>query len=84
MHVHDGFGLAESSAMVEYLDEVFPSPPVLPPSAKERARCRQIMSWLRSDETAPIREERATSTMFFERHRATRSSPRRARRSTSP
>jgi glutathione S-transferase len=31
-----------------------------------RARCRQIMSWLRSDDTAPLREERPTTTMFFQ------------------
>jgi glutathione S-transferase len=68
--VHDGFAIAESSAIVEYLDEAFPAPHVLPRDVRERARCRQLMSWMRSDETAPIREERPTSTMFYARARA--------------
>jgi glutathione S-transferase len=65
--VHDGFGVAESSAIVEYLEDAFPEPHVLPANPRDRARCRQIMSWLRSDETAPLREERPTSTMFYTR-----------------
>jgi glutathione S-transferase len=63
--VHDGFGVAESSAIVEYLDEAFPSVPVLPRDVRGRARCRQMMSWLRSDETVPIRVERPTTTIFY-------------------
>jgi glutathione S-transferase len=65
--VHDGFGLAESSAIVEYLEEAFPEPHVLPRAVRDRARCRQLMSWMRSEETAPIREERSTHTMFYDR-----------------
>ncbi len=65
--VHDGFAIAESSAIIEYLDEAFPAPHVLPRDLRERARCRQLMSWMRSDETAPIREERPTTTMFYAR-----------------
>jgi glutathione S-transferase len=63
--VHDDFGLAESSAIVEYLDEVFPGVPVLPRDPQQRARARQLMSWMRSDDTAPIREERPTTTIFY-------------------
>lgn len=63
---HDGFVLAESSAIVEYLEDVFRDDRVLPAEAKERARARQIMAWIRSDDTLPIREERPTSTMFYE------------------
>jgi len=63
---HDGYGLAESSAIVEYLDEVFPGVRVIPEDPRERARARQIMAWLRSDLLA-LREERPTSTMFHER-----------------
>lgn len=62
---HDDFAMAESSAIVEYLDETFPDPPVLPRETRARARCRQLMSWLRSDDTAALREERPTLTMFF-------------------
>jgi glutathione S-transferase len=67
--VHDGFGLAESSAIIEYLEETFPQPSVFPSGTRDRARCRQLMSWLRSDETAKIREERSATTMFYERTR---------------
>lgn len=63
--VHDEFAMAESSAIVEYLDEAFPERPVFPKDRHARARCRQLMSWLRSDDTAPIREERPTTSMFY-------------------
>ncbi len=67
--IHDGFALAESSAIIEYLEDTFPDTPVLPRGVRDRARCRQLMSWLRSDETAKIREERSTATMFYDRAR---------------
>jgi glutathione S-transferase len=60
------FSLAESSAVVEYLEECFPEPHVLPASLEQRARCRQLMSWLRSDETQKIREERPSSVIFYQ------------------
>lgn len=66
----DVFALAESSAIVEYIEDVFGRPtypPVLPVDAKERARARQIMAWIRSDDTLPVREHRSTFTMFYER-----------------
>ncbi len=63
--VHDGFGIGESTAIIEYLDEAFPTPSVLPKTPHDRARCRQLMSWIRSDETAALREERSTHTMFY-------------------
>jgi glutathione S-transferase len=63
-----GFVLAESSAIIEYLEEKFPSPRVLPADAKERARARQVMSFLRTDVYA-LREERSTATMFYEHAR---------------
>jgi glutathione S-transferase len=64
---HDGFTFAESSAVVEYLDEVFPGQRLLPTDVKHRARARQLMSWIRSDDTLPLREERPTHTMFYDR-----------------
>lgn len=64
--VHDGFGLAESSAIAEYIDEVCEGPRLFPEDVRERARARQVMSWLRSDLPA-LREERPTTTMFYER-----------------
>jgi glutathione S-transferase len=64
---HGDFTLSESSAIVEYLDDAFPGTPrALPTSTRERARARQIMAWVRSD-LMPIREERPTTTMFYER-----------------
>jgi len=64
---HGDFWLAESSAVAEYLDEAFPEgPTLLPKEVKARARARQVMAWIRSD-LMPIREERSTTTMFYER-----------------
>jgi len=62
---HDGFTVSESLAIVEYLEEAFPATRVLPGSVRERARARQLLSWLRSDDTASIRAERSTHTMFL-------------------
>jgi glutathione S-transferase len=66
---HDDFWLAESSAIVEYLEDRFAPPeflPLLPADLQKRARARQIMAWIRSDLLA-LREERPTSSMFYER-----------------
>jgi len=40
--VHDGHAIAQSLAIIEYLDEVTPEPPLLPRAARGRARVRQI------------------------------------------
>ena len=66
----EDFALGESSAIVEYIEDVYGRPtyaPVLPIDPKERARARQIMAWIRSDDTLPIREHRSTFTMFYEK-----------------
>ncbi|MSP63185.1 MAG: glutathione transferase [Myxococcales bacterium] len=66
---HDGFWLSESSAIIEYLEDAFASqryPRVLPEDLRERARARQIMAWVRSD-LMGLREERPTTTMFYQR-----------------
>jgi glutathione S-transferase len=61
------FVLAESQAIVEYLEEAYPQGTrLLPAGVKERARARQILAWIRSD-LMPVREERSTATMFYER-----------------
>jgi glutathione S-transferase len=64
--LRDGtFWLAESTAIVDYLEEAYPETPrVLPADVIERARARQILSWLRSDLGA-LREARPTTTMFY-------------------
>ena len=66
---HGEFTLAESQAIGEYLAETFPAPEyprLFPADLKERATARMLMSWIRSD-LMPIREERSTATMFYER-----------------
>jgi maleylacetoacetate isomerase len=40
--VHDGHTITQSLAIIEYLDEMVPQPPLLPPDAYGRARCREI------------------------------------------
>ncbi len=57
------FALSESSAIDEYLDDVYPGTPLYPSGPKERARARQIQAWLRSD-LMPIRQERSTEVVF--------------------
>lgn len=64
---HGDFALAESQAIVEYLEDAFPDTPrILPKGVRERARARQILAWIRSD-LLPLREERSTHTMFYAR-----------------
>jgi glutathione S-transferase len=66
-----GFWLAESIAILEYLEEKFPAAPSLWPKGLEhRARARQLSSWIRSQQTLPITDERPTHTMFYERAKA--------------
>ena len=66
--LEDGdFWLAESQAIVEYLDEAYPETPrLLPRDVKDRARARQVLAWIRSDLDA-LRAERSTNTMFYGR-----------------
>ncbi|MGJ3244638.1 MAG: glutathione transferase [Elainellaceae cyanobacterium] len=64
---HNGFSLSESTAIIEYLEELFHTPDyrsVFPKSRADRGRARQIQAWLRSD-LMPIREERSTEVIFF-------------------
>jgi glutathione S-transferase len=65
---HGDYFLTESSAIDEYLDEVFPHPAhprLFPEDPKGRGRARQLMAWFRSD-LMPIREERSTSALFYD------------------
>lgn len=62
--VEGDFALSESSAICEYLDEVFPGTPVYPTDPQQRARARQVQAWLRSDLLA-IRQERSTLVVFY-------------------
>jgi glutathione S-transferase len=67
--VHDDFTLSESSAISEYLEDLYPAPgypTVYPRDVRGRARARQIQAWLRSD-LMPIRAERSTQVIFYKR-----------------
>jgi glutathione S-transferase len=66
---HGDYVLAESSAIAEYLADVFPFPDhprLFPVDFKERNLCRMVQAWMRSDFT-PIREERSSQTVFYRR-----------------
>ncbi|MCF5050707.1 glutathione transferase [Pseudomonas syringae] len=62
--VEGDFALSESSAITEYLEQVYPETAVYPADPKQRARARQVQAWLRSD-LLPIREERSTRVVFY-------------------
>ena len=62
--VHGDFALSESSAITEYLEDVFPQTPVYPQELMQRAKARQVQAWLRSD-LLPIRQERSTLVVFY-------------------
>lgn len=67
--VHDDFSLSESSAIAEYLEDLYPPPeyaPAYPTDIRARARARQIQAWLRSD-LLPIRTERPMRVIYFTR-----------------
>lgn len=64
---HGDFWLAESLAIVEYIEDAFPPPDwprLLPEDVRARARARQLMSWIRT-ELAPIREARPSIVLFY-------------------
>ena len=64
--VHGGLWLTESLAISEYLAETFPTPGqprLFPADLAERARARQVMSWLRTSLMA-LRNDRPTSSVF--------------------
>ena len=56
--VHDGEPVTDSSCIMEYLDEVFPDPPLSPDTALGRARLR---AWLRYFEEVPTAAARVPS-----------------------
>jgi glutathione S-transferase len=62
--VDGDFALSESSAIDEYLEDVYPETRLYPSEPKARARARQVQAWLRSD-LMPIREERSTEVLFY-------------------
>ena len=75
--VDGDFALSESSAIVEYLDEKLPEPPLYPADVHSRAKARQVQAWLRSDLLA-LRSERTTAVVFYQPTNAALSSAGRA------
>lgn len=70
---HGDFWLTESSAILEYIEETLPAPAhprIFPEVLESRARARQLASWLRSDETSPVRAERSAEHIFYALPRA--------------
>lgn len=64
--VHGELWLTESLAISEYLAETFPTPGhprLFPEDLAQRARARQVMSWLRTSLMA-LRNDRPTSSVF--------------------
>jgi maleylacetoacetate isomerase len=45
----DGFTLAQSLAIIDYLDEMYPDPPLLPDDPRQKAVCREIAYTIASD-----------------------------------
>jgi glutathione S-transferase len=65
--VDGDFAISESSAIIEYLEDVYPAPGharVLPADPRSRARARQVMAWVRSD-LLPLRNERSAEYVFY-------------------
>ncbi|MBY0445338.1 MAG: glutathione transferase, partial [Burkholderiales bacterium] len=65
--VQGDFSLSESSAITEYLEELFPAPEyaaLYPKNLQQRAKARQVQAWLRSD-LLDLRIERSTNVVFF-------------------
>ena len=67
--LHGDFALSESSAITEYLEDVFPEQPIYPKDERQRATARLVQAWLRSD-FMPIRAERDTEVVFYGARRA--------------
>jgi len=64
---HGTMFIAESLAIIEYLEDTFTAdawPRILPADRRERARARQLLSWLRIGTTA-LRRERPTERIFY-------------------
>ncbi len=61
---HGDFFLTESLAIIDYLDQLFPAPPLFPADPRARARCKQVMAYLRFD-LQTLRDERQWWTVVY-------------------
>ncbi len=65
--ISDGeFNLSESSAICEYIDDIYQGTGLFPTNPQLKAKAREIQAWLRSD-LMPIRVERSTEVVFLKR-----------------
>jgi len=67
LHSGGELWLTESSAISEYLAEQYPPPAhprLFPANPQQRARARQVLSWLRTS-LMGLREDRPTSSVFM-------------------
>ncbi|GGE45158.1 glutathione S-transferase [Primorskyibacter flagellatus] len=58
----DGVFMAESAAICEWIEEVYPDPPLMPTTPAERAEVRRLVSWF--DDKF---HKEVTSNLLFER-----------------
>jgi maleylpyruvate isomerase len=65
--MHNGKAIGQSLAITEYLDEVFPEPPLLPKDALGRARVRQI-AYVVACDIHPINNLRVRRYLLHEFH----------------
>lgn len=61
---HGDFFLTESLAIIDYIDQIFPAPPLFPADPRTRARCRQVMAFMRFD-IQTLRDERQWWTTVY-------------------
>ena len=68
---HGDYWLAESGAIIEYLEDVFREPDypsLFPGNIEMKGRARMVLAWIRSSrDLMPLLQERPTATMFYER-----------------
>jgi len=64
---HGDFYLAESAAIIEYLEDSFSDskyPKLLPTDTKQKARARQILNWVRSD-LLNLKNDRDSASILY-------------------
>ena len=61
---HGDFFLTESLAIIDYLEQLYPAPPLFSANPRTRARCKQVMAFLRFDIHA-LRDERQWWTVVY-------------------
>jgi len=60
----DGTSIADSQAICEYLEEIFPDPSIFPVDPKERAEARRIVAWFDRKFSAEVSENLVGEKIF--------------------